>query len=61
MRIEALIGAKKGANQKRWQNAQKDQAFKLLLPQVIIETGGDFIKCLPNATIKRVVRSGKAR
>jgi hypothetical protein len=32
--MDALIGTKKGANQRRWQNAANDQAFKLLLPEV---------------------------
>src|SRR5437764_11176194 len=39
--ISALTTTKYGTNQKCWLNAGKDQAFKLLLPQTIIETQGE--------------------
>lgn len=50
--IAALIETKEGANQKRWRNAAKDQAFKILLPQIIIETQGEtLLKVLQTGTV----------
>jgi integrase len=50
--IDVLVATKKGANQRRWMNATKDQAFKLLLPQTIIETQGEtLLKVLEDGTV----------
>lgn len=50
--IDALIGTKQGANQHRWKTAAKDQAFAMLLPQVIIETKAETIlKVLQMGTV----------
>jgi hypothetical protein len=50
--IEALISAKQGANQYRWETAAKDKAFAALLPQVIIETKSEtLLKVLQMGTV----------
>jgi integrase len=41
--IEALTNTKQGANKARWLNVAKDRALAPLLPQVIIQTQGEFI------------------
>ncbi|HVU27301.1 MAG TPA: tyrosine-type recombinase/integrase [Verrucomicrobiae bacterium] len=41
--IEALTSTKQGANKERWLRVVKDKALLPLLPQVIIETKGEFI------------------
>jgi integrase len=50
--IEALLNTKQGANKERWLRVVKDKALVLLLPQVIIETKGEFIlKVLQAGTV----------
>jgi hypothetical protein len=50
--IEALTNTKQGANKERWQRVVKDKALLPLLPQVIIETKGEFIlKVLQAGTV----------
>jgi integrase len=50
--IEALLNTKQGANKERWLRVVKDKALALLLPQVIIETKGEFIlKVLQAGTV----------
>jgi integrase len=50
--IDALMSAKKGANQHRWKTAAKDKALATLLPQVIIESKGEAIlKVLQMGTV----------
>ena len=50
--IEALTNTKQDANKERWLRVVKDQALLPLLPQVIIETKGEFIlKILQAGTV----------
>jgi hypothetical protein len=50
--IEAVTNTKQGADQHRWRTAAKDKAFSMLLPQVIIETKGEWLlKVLQMGTV----------